>query len=179
MWCHQMLKHLEVLLRLVYTVVYSERSDTRQHGLDSFIFSIAYIVWSPLCCEVWLWHELFYSSMRPSAVSQTLTAFVYDLTPIASFCPICCFSDSFWTVALSYVSTFHYSVSSLVSWTVLRAGLIMMPLSPSFSCRRALRDWKGVKFLQGKPCWFVPVILWSYEWGNLKLTGYFGIHVSK
>lgn len=63
---------------------------------------------------------------------------------------------------LSYVSSFHYSVSSLVSWTVLRAGLIMMLLSP-FSCRRALKDWKGVKFLQGEPCWFVPVILWSYE----------------
>lgn len=67
----------------------------------------------------------------------------------------------------------------LLKGTVLRAGLILMLLSPSFSCRRTLKDWKGVKILHGKPCWFIPVILWSSEWENPKLTGHFGLHILK
>lgn len=58
------------------------------------------------------------SDMRQSAVLQTPTAVVFDLTPITASCPIFCFLCSFWTMALSYVSSFLCFVFPLLSFLI-------------------------------------------------------------
>lgn len=88
--------------------------DRRQQGWGSPTIPIFYIVWGLLCCKMWHWQKLYYRSMRQRLQFYRLL-FVCDLTPITASCPIFCLSDSFWTVALSYVSSFQHSVSSLVS----------------------------------------------------------------
>lgn len=162
MWCHQILQHLEALLRLLCLTKAAWLGQLHNSHLLHCL-GLALLQNATLTKALLQVHE------TKTTVLQTATAFVCDLTPITASCPVFCLSDSFWTVALSCVSSFHYSVSSLVFWTVLRPGIIMMLLSPSFSCRRALKDWKKAKFLPGKSCWFVPVTLWLYEWVNPKL----------
>lgn len=144
--------------------------DRRQHGWGSSTTPIFCIVWGLLCCKIWHWQKLYYRSMRQRLQFYRqpllLSVIWHQLQLLALF------SASQTVFELWHCLMFHLSttqVSSLVSWTVLRAGIIMMLLSPSFSCRRALKDWKGAKFLPGKSCWFVLVILWLYEWVNPKL----------